>query len=86
VYAVHVEVWPTCVVVGKDERLVFEIASGDTQGSGIFLHDDTVDRQVLNPVSHASSEQRFANKMRVDLLKISKGTTIFTSGRSFKTT
>lgn len=44
VYAVDVEVWPTNVVVEKGGRLVFEVASGDTQGSGIFLHDDPVDR------------------------------------------
>lgn len=44
VYAVDVEVWPTNIVVEKGGRLVFEVASGDTQGSGIFLHDDPVDR------------------------------------------
>lgn len=44
VYAVDVEVWPTCVVLEKGARLVLEVASGDTQGSGIFRHDDPVDR------------------------------------------
>ncbi|KAF4466332.1 hypothetical protein FALBO_6810 [Fusarium albosuccineum] len=44
IYAVDVEVWPTNVVVDKGGRLVFEVSSGDTQGSGIFLHDDPVDR------------------------------------------
>ncbi len=44
VYAVDVEVWPTCVVLEKGSRLVLEVASGDTQGSGIFRHDDPVDR------------------------------------------
>ncbi|KAJ3549216.1 hypothetical protein NM208_g605 [Fusarium decemcellulare] len=44
VYAVDVEVWPTNVVVDKGGKLVFEVSSGDTQGSGIFLHDDPVDR------------------------------------------
>lgn len=44
VYAVDVEVWPTNVVVETGGRLVFEVASGDTQGSGIFLHDDPIDR------------------------------------------
>lgn len=43
-YAVDVEVWPTNVIVEKGGRLVFEVSSGDTQGSGIFLHDDVVDR------------------------------------------
>lgn len=50
VYAVDVEVWPTNVIVEKGGRIVFEVSSGDTQGSGIFTHDDPVDR----------SEERFA--------------------------
>jgi predicted acyl esterase len=50
VYAVDVEVWPTNVIVEKGGKLVFEIGSGDTQGSGIFQHNDPTDR----------SEERFA--------------------------
>jgi predicted acyl esterase len=46
VYAVDVEVWPTNVVVEKGGKIVLEVASGDTQGSGIFLHDDPADRYV----------------------------------------
>jgi predicted acyl esterase len=44
IYAVDIEVWPTNVVVNKGGKLVFEVSSGDTQGSGIFLHNDPVDR------------------------------------------
>ncbi|KAL1957499.1 hypothetical protein VTO42DRAFT_5962 [Malbranchea cinnamomea] len=44
VYGVDVEVWPTNVIVEKGGRIVLEVASGDTQGSGIFLHDDPTDR------------------------------------------
>lgn len=44
VYAVDVEIWPTNVIVEKGGRIMFEVASGDTQGSGIFLHNDPVDR------------------------------------------
>ena len=44
VYAVDVEIWPTCVVMGRGDRLVLEVASGDTQGSGLFLHNDPLDR------------------------------------------
>ncbi|KAI0023549.1 X-Pro dipeptidyl-peptidase C-terminal non-catalytic domain-containing protein [Xylariomycetidae sp. FL0641] len=44
VYAVDVEMWPTNVVVAKGNRIVFEVASGDTQGSGIFQHNDETDR------------------------------------------
>ncbi|TLS27675.1 hypothetical protein PpBr36_05022 [Pyricularia pennisetigena] len=46
VYTVDIEIWPTNVVVEKAGRVVLEVASGDTQGSGIFLHDDPVDRAV----------------------------------------
>jgi predicted acyl esterase len=38
VYPVDVEMWPTNVVMEKGAKLVFEVASGDTQGSGIFTH------------------------------------------------
>lgn len=44
VYPVDVEMWPTNVVMEKGSRLVFEIASGDTQGSGIFTHMGSNDR------------------------------------------
>ncbi|KAE8861480.1 hypothetical protein PTNB73_07034 [Pyrenophora teres f. teres] len=50
VYAVDVEVWPTNVVVEKGAKIVFEISSGDTQGSGIFQHNHPDDR----------SEEKFA--------------------------
>ncbi|KAJ5414637.1 hypothetical protein N7509_001264 [Penicillium cosmopolitanum] len=46
VYPVDVEVWPTNVVVEKGGRIVLEVSSGDTQGSGIFLHNSVVDRSV----------------------------------------
>lgn len=44
IYDVDVEVWPTNVVVEEGGRLALEVSSGDTQGSGIFLHNDPVDR------------------------------------------
>ncbi|EME40229.1 hydrolase-like protein [Dothistroma septosporum NZE10] len=44
VYEVDVEVWPTNVVVEEGGKLLFEVASGDTQGSGIFQHGSKVDR------------------------------------------
>lgn len=49
VYAVDVELWPTNVVVDKGGRLVFEVASGDTQGAGIFQHTSTRDRREVPP-------------------------------------
>lgn len=44
IYEVDVEVWATSVVVEEGGKLVFEVASGDTQGSGVFRHDDPLDR------------------------------------------
>ncbi|KAI0122969.1 X-Pro dipeptidyl-peptidase C-terminal non-catalytic domain-containing protein [Xylariales sp. AK1849] len=44
VYGVDVEVWPSNVVVDKGSKLVFEVASGDTQGSGVFQHCSESDR------------------------------------------
>ncbi|KAL2826738.1 Alpha/Beta hydrolase protein [Aspergillus pseudoustus] len=44
VYPVDVEIWPTNVVVEKGSKIMFELSSGDTQGSGIFRHEDEVDR------------------------------------------
>jgi predicted acyl esterase len=39
IYPVDVEVWATNVVAAKGDRIVFEVSSGDTQGSGLFGHD-----------------------------------------------
>jgi len=44
VYTVDVEIWPTNVIAEKGGRIVFEVSSGDTQGSGIFQHTSEVDR------------------------------------------
>ncbi|KAL5001007.1 Alpha/Beta hydrolase protein [Aspergillus recurvatus] len=44
VYPVDVEIWPTNIVVEKGGQIVLEVASGDTQGSGIFLHNEPTDR------------------------------------------
>lgn len=44
IYDVDVEIWPTNVVMSAGDILVFEIAAGDTQGSGIFEHNSPYDR------------------------------------------
>lgn len=44
VYTMDIEIWPTNVVVEKGGRIVFEVASGDTQGCGIFQHNSKQDR------------------------------------------
>ena len=46
IYPVDVEIWPTNVVLEKGAKLIFEVSSGDTQGSGIFQHKDPSDRYV----------------------------------------
>lgn len=44
VYDVDVEIWPTNVVVEQGGSLLFEVSSGDSQGSGLFSHDNPADR------------------------------------------
>ncbi|KAJ6438747.1 X-Pro dipeptidyl-peptidase (S15 family) protein [Purpureocillium lavendulum] len=44
IYEVDVEVWPTSVVVTPGHRLIFEVSSGDTDGTGLFRHVDQTDR------------------------------------------
>ena len=46
IYEVDVEIWPTNVIVEKGGRIVVEVSSGDTQGSGLFQHESEVDRCV----------------------------------------
>jgi hypothetical protein len=43
-YIFDVEIWPTNVVIKANERLVLEVASHDTQGSGYFTHNHPEDR------------------------------------------
>ncbi|KAM3071817.1 hypothetical protein ACMFMG_009674 [Clarireedia jacksonii] len=43
-YEADVEIWPTNVVAEKGGRIVLEVASGDTQGCGIFTHTNEKDR------------------------------------------
>ncbi|AEO67473.1 uncharacterized protein THITE_2116352 [Thermothielavioides terrestris NRRL 8126] len=70
VYAVDVEVWPTNVVVEEGGRLVLEVASGDTQGSGIFTHDDPVDRskEVFEGFNHIHFGPRFENYITLPII------------------
>ncbi|KAK4164598.1 cocaine esterase [Cladorrhinum sp. PSN259] len=70
VYAVDVEIWPTCVVLGKGDRLVLEVASGDTQGSGIFLHNDPVDRgpELLQGMNHIHFGKQYENYLVVPVI------------------
>lgn len=44
VYPVDLEIWPTNVVLEPGASLIFEVSSGDTEGSGLFSHDNPLDR------------------------------------------
>ena len=46
IYPVDIELWPTSVVLTPGEALIFEVASGDTQGAGRFEHNSPVDRPI----------------------------------------
>ncbi|CAK7210567.1 hypothetical protein SEUCBS140593_000872 [Sporothrix eucalyptigena] len=69
-YAVDVEVWPTNVVVEEGGRLVFEVSSGDTQGSGIFLHNDPTDRspEVFQGTNHIHFGPQFENYVTLPVI------------------
>ncbi|KAJ9094994.1 hypothetical protein QFC21_005787 [Naganishia friedmannii] len=43
-YDLLVEIWPTQVVVEEGGKIVLEVATGDSQGCGIFLHNEETDR------------------------------------------
>jgi len=63
-YPVDVEIWPTNVVVGKGHTLALQIASHDTQGSGLFEHKHPQDRpettlKGLNCVHVGEDDQSF---------------------------
>ncbi|GME34932.1 Alpha/Beta hydrolase protein [Neofusicoccum parvum] len=70
VYAVDVEMWPTCVVVREGERLVLEVAAGDTEGSGVFGHDDGVDRpaDVFQGLNHIHFGPKYENYITLPVI------------------
>jgi len=63
VYPVDVEVWPTNVVVEEGGKIVLEISSGDTQGSGMFCHEGVKDRSVekFGGMNHIHFGPRYEN-------------------------
>lgn len=44
VYTVDIEIWPTNVIVAPGDTLELQVASCDTQGSGLFNHNHPEDR------------------------------------------
>ncbi|KAH3972250.1 hypothetical protein HBH70_002410 [Parastagonospora nodorum] len=70
VYSVDVEVWPTNVVVEKGGKIVFEVSSGDTQGSGIFQHNHPEDRseEVFGGLNHLHFGGKFENYVTLPIV------------------
>jgi predicted acyl esterase len=70
VYPVDVEIWPTNVVLQRGDRLVLEVASGDTQGAGLFEHNSTEDRaeKVLGGVNHVHFGGGYENWLLMPLI------------------
>jgi predicted acyl esterase len=50
-YPVDIEIWPTNVVVERGSSIIFEKKSGDTEGCGIFRHEDPIDRYAPQCIS-----------------------------------
>lgn len=63
VYEVDVEVWPTNVVVEKGGKLVLEVSSRDTQGTGIFGHNHREDRseKIFAGLNHLHFSEKHRN-------------------------
>ncbi|KAI6856755.1 alpha/beta-hydrolase [Hortaea werneckii] len=70
VYDVDVEVWPTNVVVERGGKLVFEVSSGDTQGSGIFGHNHPKDRskEVFGGLNHLHFSDKHVNYVTLPIV------------------
>ncbi|KAI5849167.1 Alpha/Beta hydrolase protein [Tricharina praecox] len=70
IYPVDVEIWPTNVVVEKGARIVFEVASGDTQGSSIFLHNEITDRpeKIFRGRNHLHFGPKFHNYVTLPVI------------------
>ncbi|RMJ27121.1 X-Pro dipeptidyl-peptidase [Aspergillus sp. HF37] len=70
IYAVDVEIWPTNVVVEKGGKIVMEVASGDTQGSGIFQHNSPDDRSTekFSGLNHIHFGPRFQNYVTLPVI------------------
>lgn len=46
VYTSEIEIWPTQVVISQGGKLLLDISSCDTEGSGLFTHTHPIDRNV----------------------------------------
>ncbi|THW38781.1 alpha/beta-hydrolase [Aureobasidium pullulans] len=57
IYPVDIEVWPTNVILEKGERLVLDVASGDTQGKSLSSSGLSPERLMGRNFIHFSSER-----------------------------
>ncbi|KAJ5978939.1 Peptidase S15/CocE/NonD C-terminal [Penicillium viridicatum] len=78
IYAVDVEIWPTNVVVERGGKIVLEVASGDTQGSGIFQHDSPIDRskEKFHGLNHIHFGPQFQNYVSLPIIPLKDGETV----------
>lgn len=69
-YTAEIEIWPTQVVVGKGSKLVLDIASCDTEGSGLFTHTHPVDRsgEKLNGWNNIHFGAEFENFLTLPVI------------------
>ncbi|KAJ5505527.1 Peptidase S15/CocE/NonD C-terminal [Penicillium expansum] len=70
VYTVDVEIWPTNVVVERGGKIVLEVASGDTQGCGVFQHDSPIDRskEKFHGLNHIHFGPQFQNYVSLPII------------------
>ncbi|KAJ5775817.1 uncharacterized protein N7511_000828 [Penicillium nucicola] len=70
VYPVDVEIWPTSVVVEEGGRLVLEVSSEDTAGTGFFGHDDPTDRSeaVFKGQNHINFGPDYTNYVTLPII------------------
>ncbi|KAI9732768.1 MAG: hypothetical protein M1834_003706 [Cirrosporium novae-zelandiae] len=70
IYPVDVEVWPTSVVVEKGGKIILEVASGDTQGCGVFQHTDENDRseKKLRGQNHIHFGLKYSNYVTLPVI------------------
>ncbi|KAM3067941.1 hypothetical protein ACMFMG_011421 [Clarireedia jacksonii] len=70
VYTVDVEIWPTNVVVEAGGKIIFEVASGDTQGADRFVHNDAVDRsrEKFEGLNHIHFDPSFENYVTLPII------------------
>ncbi|OQE16946.1 hypothetical protein PENSTE_c022G08033 [Penicillium steckii] len=70
IYPVDVELWPTNVVVGSGGKLVLEVSSGDTSGTGFWGHNDPIDRSedIFKGQNHIHFGPNYVNYMTLPVI------------------